>query len=864
MSAPPSLDPPYTPDQKAAHEFLSELRTRITTQPLPYQHGVEDRALESLWEIFGRAREAMNKNTGCEQFAAAVTQVLNMDVRPVTAKWHRAKAEGRLQSRDGADEFRADLAALQAKLRKFAVELHTMAYGRPAEDEITPPALTPAELARCAQPVRYRVHRGEILSEEQAVLIENQERREIALRRGAQLAPGELPEAPDNLVGLALSGGGIRSATFSLGVSQVLADRGLLADVDILSTVSGGGYTGAFLAGTLSRKEEGQPEVAKPAGPDTEAVRRLRLHAKFLASANLKESWTRVTAAFAGLLLNWTAPLFLVVATALLAKLGACWGGSSQDTLDLVATRLACEPSALGGDVREDVLLVFKVLVVITGLSLLAYAVAMRKSERASQRVGTLLGSCCAATAAVGIAWLLATLYVWLAESWSAQAFAVSVPLATAVSAVGTMAMRFTPIAKNPKVRALVLRVLLYAAAVLIPLLGLIAIYVCFWVAGLPQVPGWPYGGFSLLVLVAVLAAGVSFLFLNINATSPHRLYRDGIARTFVGQDVRPLYQPLKDSNQEHRGPYHLINTTLNLPASENPALRDRRADFFLMSKRICGSPATRYAITDEWKVGGRDLDIATAVAISGAAVSPHMGLGAMPSLTALLAFLNVRLGFWLLHPQKKKSSALRAPGFVCLLREMTGLGMTEESAWLNVSDGGHIENLAVYELLRRRCKFIVSVDGEADSDFTYHGLMTLVRHAQIDLGVRIDARLNELRPDPATGYTKRHAMLWRVYYPDGDIGLMLYVKLSVTGNESELIRRYRTTHPEFPHQSTLDQFFDEEQFEAYRELGVHVAEGLFTLAVTQNQPKPESVSAWFKSLAANLLEPEGASPRSA
>jgi hypothetical protein len=107
----PAANP--SPDASAAHEFLSELRTRITLQPLPYQYGVETRALESLREVFDQARAAMKKYPGCEKFAAAATHMLNIDLRPVPAKWHRALAEGRLNSRDGGDEFRRDMAKVQ-------------------------------------------------------------------------------------------------------------------------------------------------------------------------------------------------------------------------------------------------------------------------------------------------------------------------------------------------------------------------------------------------------------------------------------------------------------------------------------------------------------------------------------------------------------------------------------------------------------------------------------------------------------------------------------------------------------------------------------------------------------------------------
>jgi hypothetical protein len=82
-------------------------------------------------------------------------------------------------------------------------------------------------------------------------------------------------------------------------------------------------------------------------------------------------------------------------------------------------------------------------------------------------------------------------------------------------------------------------------------------------------------------------------------------------------------------------------------------------------------------------------------------------------------------------------------------------------------------------------------------------------------------------------------------------------MKLSVTGNELELIKRYRGLNPDFPHQTTLDQFFDEDQFEAYRQLGVHVAEGLFSPALLGSKQWPATVAEWFGALARNLLLPD-------
>ena len=236
------------------------------------------------------------------------------------------------------------------------------------------------------------------------------------------------------------------------------------------------------------------------------------------------------------------------------------------------------------------------------------------------------------------------------------------------------------------------------------------------------------------------------------------------------------------------------------------------------------------------------------------------MGAASVPSLSALLTLLNVRLGYWIRQPSHGKGSLI--PGFHCLVREMLGIGMMEKSSWINLSDGGHLENMGVYELLRRRCKFIISVDGEADRNSTFHGHLTLVRHAQIDFGIRIEPDLIALRPVTLSQFSASHSLMSRVHYPPmgddpGGVGLILYLKLSMTGDEIELVKRYRSANPDFPHQTTLDQFFDEEQFEAYRQLGVHVAEGLFHPALLRVRTQPGTVAEWFESLAESLLLPE-------
>ncbi len=158
------------------------------------------------------------------------------------------------------------------------------------------------------------------------------------------------------------------------------------------------------------------------------------------------------------------------------------------------------------------------------------------------------------------------------------------------------------------------------------------------------------------------------------------------------------------------------------------------------------------------------------------------------------------------------------------LLREMT-MRLVETFPWVNLSDGGHIENLATIELLRRRCKLIVIGDCEADGSVHFGGMATLMRTARLDLGIQIEINLEPLYLD-TQGHNGDHFAIGRIIYPgDSDYGYLLYLKSSYTGDEDDVIREYRMRCPDFPHQSTADQFFDEGQFEAYRSLGQHIAE---------------------------------------
>ena len=325
---------------------------------------------------------------------------------------------------------------------------------------------------------------------------------------------------------------------------------------------------------------------------------------------------------------------------------------------------------------------------------------------------------------------------------------------------------------------------------------------------------------------------------LDINVTSPHGFYRDRLSKAYlfkVDDDNEIVPQDkLAMSGLNAEGtvaPYHIVNVTLNLQGSSDPDLRGRESDFFIFTKRFTGSDRTGYTKTVDMESVDEHLNLATAVVISGAAAEPNMGITTNRGLVFIMTLLNIRLGYWLPNPAIvnsdnwfKRLNLISAQSSL-ILKEALGR-LTAKGSHVNISDGGHLENLGIYPLLKRHCKFIIAVDGEADPHMGFNGLVTLMRFARIDMGIELVMDLEDLRKTKG-GLSKTHSTLGKILYANGEVGHLLYIKLSVTGDEPEYIKSYRASHPEYPHQSTADQFFSEDQFEAYRALGEHACEGL-------------------------------------
>ncbi|MBI5429181.1 MAG: hypothetical protein HY938_01850 [Nitrosomonadales bacterium] len=336
---------------------------------------------------------------------------------------------------------------------------------------------------------------------------------------------------------------------------------------------------------------------------------------------------------------------------------------------------------------------------------------------------------------------------------------------------------------------------------------------------------------------------------LDVNLFSIHHFYRNRLTRCYLGAgrgDSRipnsfTGFDPCDDITlaELKQRPLHLVNTALNLVHDGNLAWQDRKAFSFTFSPVACGF---HYPPNASQQGGGYydsmqymgGVQLGTAMATSGAAASPNMGYHSSPAVAFLLTVFNVRLGHWCPNPEAKaiRGNSIRrkspAMGGEYLLKELFGQ-TDDKDAFVYLSDGGHFENLGVYELVRRRCRYIMVVDAGQDEERTFEDAANLIRKCYIDFGVTIDIRLDELRADTEGNSPSCYA-LGDIVYPalDGDKnakenghwGVLLYIKPSLLKDIPEDVRQYAKTNGDFPHQTTGDQFFDEAQFESYRHLG--------------------------------------------
>jgi hypothetical protein len=400
-----------------------------------------------------------------------------------------------------------------------------------------------------------------------------------------------------------------------------------------------------------------------------------------------------------------------------------------------------------------------------------------------------------------------------------------------------------------------------------------------------------PVVRYGLLFAVLAFIAGLLAVRLDVNEFSLHLFYRNRLVRAFLGASRFPnspyprmpspftgfayrddIYLANLIAIKGFQGPYPIWGTCLNLTAGEELAWQQRKGASFIYSPLFCGwdyvdpqNPPSKlenpaydldsgrqarqqdalskfgYRSTirngDDLSAanyipgyggnGGAPL-IGTAMAASGAAVSPNWGYHSKPAIAALLALFNLRLGWWTGNPRHPQTWKSYAPSIWYLGAELAGQA-TDRGQYVYLSDGGHFENLGLYELVRRRVRLIICSDADADPDFSFGDLGNAIDHCRRDFGVEIKiGAQHSIAAAKLEGFRDAHYAIGEIFYPgEPATGTLLYIKSSLTSDEPADVLGMKAQDPNFPHDTTLNQFFTETLFESYRALGQHMMQNL-------------------------------------
>ena len=379
-----------------------------------------------------------------------------------------------------------------------------------------------------------------------------------------------------------------------------------------------------------------------------------------------------------------------------------------------------------------------------------------------------------------------------------------------------------------------------------------------------------------LNLFVLLLAASALFAFrLDINVFSLHEFYKNRLVRCYLGavrcrhrkpdpftgfddHDDRQLAKFNCSNGGKYCGPYPIINTTMNVSTGEKLAWQERKSAPFVFTPLYSGFSSEKgnermrlgeeredvpakqtsanqdlaafaYRPTDTYCFP-RGVHLGTAMAVSGAAASPNQGYHTSTAVAFLMTVFDVRLGWWVGNPHRNDTYQRPSPRFnlLSLSQELFGLA-NSRAGFVNLSDGGHFDNMGLYELVRRQCRYIIVSDAEQDGDLGFASFTQAIRNCRTDFGVEIKISLDRLKRKDQL--SSAHCVVGTIEYPypegspKSKPAYLLYLKSSLTGDESADVTGYQTSHPEFPHQSTGNQWFTESQFEAYRKLGQHIVE---------------------------------------
>lgn len=724
---------------------------------------------------------------------------------------------------------------------------------------------------------------------------------ELLRQRGYDyIKPDNYPEKERPGYALALTGGGIRSASFGIGVMQALNSAGLFGSkptifkkLRFLSTVSGGGYSGCALTwysrlfnlfpfGVLSSFAGSKDST----GEENKTLSYIRTHGNYLIPHALGRK---------GLIAN---VLMGVTHSTVVYTL-------------LFATFFYVFMAFIRIDTIREILTSLEVHSVITQIGSIDFArLGFENMSEIRVRFATLFISLSASLATL---FFLLT-FVYAAASFFSHSFSLAhgtrvrmqwLEGRLLLGSVAAFALALVPLLAH-QIFGLVVDVRQDGAAIgVMSGSGLTATFLAFKqlrasninsadgkpgivdkVLGIVAVPLFIASLLAVSFLLAetfleqenyvtfLIVAGIFLLALtvNIDQISPHKMYRDRLMEAFLKKPgVEPtasLERRAEAANatrlcdlatSAHWSPYPLINCNLILTNAIAPHYRARVGDSFVLSPLFCGSTATQYVETTDFDNG--NMTLPTAMAISGAAANPHAGnsgegKSTLPAVSYLMTFFGLRLGYWTFNPSSRMSfiSKLLKPNYMLPgLASLLGIHHNERNLFIELSDGGHFDNTGVYELIRRRVPVIIVADGGSDPEDTFDSIGNVIERCRVDFGTSIrfpdpDYDLASVLPnsmcaraieeanlyDSKYGLAVRGFALGDIVYPDiagkpAFVGRMVYIKTCMIRGLPGDLYSYKSANPTYPNQSTIDQFFDERQFESYRELGYQLTRQLIT-----------------------------------
>lgn len=672
---------------------------------------------------------------------------------------------------------------------------------------------------------------------------------------GLTLVPPFAPPKPaagrPGVTGICCSGGGIRSAAYNLGALQVLQEEQVLQKADYLTAVSGGSYIAASYALVSAEsipRPPGHPDVYAEGSPEEHF---LKNHSAYLGPPGVAGKFWMVLRLLLGMSVNFA---FLIAILYIVARpLGWLYGEYLHPSLRSRIPALNVEPWMWAVPVAIGAL----------GLSLVLGDLLFYPIDRIARFLRAWSIRLIDAGAVLTIVFLVVPLLVKLLIGFKISFLPnlkVTLPSAGLLGMIVGAVRGF--MAKNKSLMAY------FAGAVIGPLalLGSFMIFVRGAARdGLSGSQFWWWAGISLAFLISYMCA-------DLTSWSPHPFYERALWSAFGLHRVRtgagPVAEVLpydKNIQMSEIPPSPGVLPELVICAAANVSDAGmtppgRNATWFTFSAHEIGGPMGTVPTRDFADMLGsrrRDISVAAAVAISGAAISPSMGKMTRGPLRLLMGLMNLRLGVWLpnpwweqwnecwsrLHGQSRfRHLVFGRPRPRFLIKELMGWNHAN-SKFLYVTDGGHYENLGLVELIRRGCTTIYCLDASGDHEETFHTLGEAVALARTELQVEIDIHPDPMRPKDGLP-ASTDFVVGRIRYPnrvEGECveGFLVYGKATVTQDAPWDVRDFGERDQRFPNHSTIDQFFNEQKFEAYRALGRSTARRMARWNDSESWPQP-------------------------